>query len=190
PIPATGCRGWRSYHRVEAFFTPPALAEQVVAAADIQPGMTVLEPSAGNGALAALAAERGGLVHAVELYAPFAERLRRLGLQQVTVGDFMDLTPAQHSQRYDRVVMNPPFRRGTDVLHVMRAMRFLKPDGLLVAVMSAGLADRQTGTAVHLRSLVALRGGRIEYLPEGAFVSAGTGVRTILVTIPGAGPTP
>lgn len=36
----------------QSFYTPEALAKRVVELADIKPGMTVLEPSAGEGALA------------------------------------------------------------------------------------------------------------------------------------------
>jgi 16S rRNA G1207 methylase RsmC len=35
--------------------------------------------------------------------------------------------------------MNPPFARQADIHHVNHALKFLKPDGLLVSVMSAGV---------------------------------------------------
>ena len=38
---------------LQQFYTPPEVASLAMAAADLRPGMTVLEPSAGRGALAA-----------------------------------------------------------------------------------------------------------------------------------------
>ena len=62
--------------------------------------------------------------------------LRASGLyRNVWHEDFLSRLP--HGS-YDRVVMNPPFDLERDIDHVMHAMEFLKPDGLLVAIMSAG----------------------------------------------------
>ncbi|MFJ5724758.1 hypothetical protein [Streptomyces sp. NPDC093149] len=90
-------------------------------------------------------------------------------------------TPANPG--YDRVLMNPPFTRGTDMAHVPRALRFLKPNGLLVSVMSWTVAE-QTGSTTTFRKLVEQRGGLVEALPARAFSQPGTTVDTVLVTIP------
>ena len=82
---------------------------------------------------------------------------------------------------YDRIFMNPPFDRERDIDHVMHALRFLKPDGYLVAIMSAGTEFRDTKKAVSFRALMAERRARFSDLPAGSFAHAGTYVNTCLL---------
>ncbi|SDL75803.1 Methyltransferase small domain-containing protein [Nonomuraea maritima] len=171
---------------LETFFSTPMVVERVIEAAEIRPGMTVLEPSAGRGALVKAAALAGALaVHCVELYAPFAPDLLDMdAVADVTSGDFLQVEPDNYPYRFDRVVMNPPFSKGQDIRHVTHALRFLKPGGRLVAVMSNGVAHHVANVAKEFRELVEARGGSITQLPDDAFASAGTNVSTVLVVIP------
>ncbi|MFJ6014492.1 methyltransferase [Streptomyces sp. NPDC092952] len=166
------------------YATPPALVTQIVDAAGIRVGDTVLEPSAGAGALAADIASRGGLVDAVELDERRTAILRTQGdCQKVMQTDFLSLDPLDWEEGYDRIVMNPPFSNGLD--HILHAVGFMKDDGHLVAVMSNGLmwwSDRKTA---EFREVVEEVGGDIEPLPEDSFAVSGTNVRTCLVFLPG-----
>jgi 16S rRNA G1207 methylase RsmC len=87
---------------------------------------------------------------------------------------------------FDAVVMNPPFslpkQPHADVEHVTHAMQFLRPGGVLVAVVAGGVLFRSTKVVVTFRETVAAAGGTIEPLPEGTFKASGTGVNTALVT--------
>ncbi|MEQ4717836.1 DUF3560 domain-containing protein [Nonomuraea sp. B19D2] len=169
----------------EAFMSPPKVVERVMEAAELEPGMSVLEPSAGNGALARAAAAAGCEVHCVERYPKLSKGLLDVpGIVGLTTGDFLEVPLDQYPARFDRVLMNPPFSRGQDMQHVMHALRFVKPGGLLVAVMSNGVAWHKDNTATSFRELVEQRGGRIEPLPDGAFATSGTDARTVLVVIP------
>lgn len=166
----------------EFFPTPADVAEQVLQLASIDVGMRVLEPSAGRGALVDAL---NGLVavDCIEMMPANAEHLRSLGwLNAVNEADFLTVEP---NPIYDRVVMNPPFSRQADIKHVHHALRFLKPGGRLVAIMAAGVEFRQDKLATGFRALVEERGGEIERLPEGSFKNSGTGVNTVVVTIPG-----
>ncbi|MEU9602731.1 hypothetical protein AB0E06_38820 [Streptomyces sp. NPDC048109] len=104
--------------------------------------------------------------------------------RRVQVADFLTVpaTPC-----YDRVLMNPPFTRGTDMAHVTHALRFLTPDGLLVSVMS-WVVTEQTRSTAAFRQLVEHRGGLVEALPARAFAESGTTVGTVIVTIPATRP--
>ncbi|MFJ3630835.1 class I SAM-dependent methyltransferase [Streptomyces sp. NPDC090112] len=160
------------------FPTPPALVDEILDLADIQAGQEVLEPSAGTGAMAERIADRGGVVDCVELDQGRAEIIRKEGYaRQVTVADFLTLPVAA---TYDRVVMNPPFAKQLDIRHVQRALRWIRPDGLLVAVMSAGLTFRSNALAADFRSQVREARGTIQPLPDHWF----KGVRTVLAVIP------
>jgi 16S rRNA A1518/A1519 N6-dimethyltransferase RsmA/KsgA/DIM1 with predicted DNA glycosylase/AP lyase activity len=142
--------------------------------ADVQPGMSVLEPSAGEGALARPIQARSALVWCIEI-----DDKRAAKLPAAFVGDFLQVEP---HQAYDRVVMNPPFAKRADIHHVTHARKFLKPDGKLVAIMSAGVAFREDALAREFREQCET----IEPLPDGAFKESGTGVRTVVVTMKAA----
>lgn len=180
-------RGEVTHARSELGFfpTPPAVAREVIAAAELRPGVRVLEPSAGDGALAVAARAAGATVDCIDINPTRILTLVAHGFAHVEMADFRARDPAAHPRApYDRVVMNPPFSKQQDVAHVTHAFGFLKPGtGRLVAVMSAGVAFRQDKRTRAFRELVAMHHGSIEDLPEGAFKVSGTGVRTVLVTM-------
>jgi predicted RNA methylase len=165
------------------FPTPPEIVRQLLDHAGVQPGMRVLEPSAGRGAIALAAASAGALVDCVELQADHAEAIRDAHHPDVAVlvADFLTTSP---QPVYDRVVMNPPFARQADIAHVQHAWQALKPGGLLVAVMSTGVTFRQTATAVAFRARLDELGGSLHPLPEGAFKESGTDVNTVIAVLP------
>ncbi|MGP3691057.1 methyltransferase [Streptomyces sp. IBSNAI002] len=167
------------------FPTPAAVVKRLVELAHLSPGLTVLEPSAGRGAIARQAAAAGCAVDCVELLEDNVQALVQAGIaRSVTHGDFLDLAP---SRQYDRVIMNPPFAGGADIAHVTHAYDFLAPDGLLVAVMASGVTFHSTRAARQFRALVERTGGMLEELPDKAFQESGTLMRTVVVVLPGRG---
>lgn len=169
--------------RIEGFFpTPEALAREVVEKANIEPGMSVLEPSAGLGHLADIIMEvepECSLV-CMEQYVPLAEALRLKGYAAVQT-DFLQEGPREI---FDRIVMNPPFENQADIDHVLHAFEFLKPEGRLVAIMSTSWTFRDNAKSVEFREFVG-NNGTWEQNEEGAFKSAfrPTGVATVTVTL-------
>lgn len=163
------------------FETPVALAERMCRIADVKSGITVLEPSAGRGAIAKTARAYGGTVHCVELQPKLADELSREGFN-VMQCDFLDTLPCNHI-RYATAVMNPPFCRSQDVSHVRHAYEFLAQGGTLVAVMGAGWTFRQDRKATEFREWLDDVDGECETLPSGTFKESGTLVNTVLVTI-------
>ncbi len=165
-----------------AFYTPPALALQLATAAGVSPGTTVLEPSAGGGAIADAARDLYGEVTCVEIRGEPCAQLRERF--HTVHGDFLTMSPATLQRGlFDRVVMNPPFARQADAIHVLHAVRFLRPGGRLAAIMAASVTFRETRPYAEVRRLVVATGGAITPLPDGAFKSAGTTVRTVIATI-------
>lgn len=161
------------------FPTPPDVAARVWELAQLESGLLVLEPSAGQGAL--IEGLTQCIVDAVELLPKNAHVLRGMCIREVFECDFLTMTPAPI---YDRVVMNPPFEKQADIKHVLHAYEFLKPGGLLVSVMAAGVLFRENSLTVNFRNKVEECGGEIEELPDGAFKQSGTMVRTVIVTMP------
>lgn len=165
------------------FPTPAPVVQQLLDHARIEPGMRVLEPSAGRGAIALAAADTGAAVDCVEIQDDHAEALRDAHHPDLTVlvADFLTTSP---QPVYDRVVMNPPFARQADIRHVLHAHQALKPGGRLVAVMSNGVTFRDTPLTGEFRALLAAEGGELHPLPEGAFKESGTGVNTVIAVVP------
>ena len=167
--------------------SPPRVVADVIEAAmlykrDGDPPLTVLEPSAGTGNLALPAAGKGHLVDCCEVQPAYAQALKTSGrYRKVWCGDFLGLQPGPGL--YDRVVMNPPFDRERDIDHVMHALKFLKPDGCLVAVMSAGTEFRGTRKSEAFRALMERMNGKFRDLPAGAFSEVGTNVNTLILKV-------
>lgn len=168
------------------FPTPPALVQRVIEAAGLyrrpgDPRIHLLEPSAGTGNIAKAAVEAAAIVDCIEIQAEHALTLRASGrYRRVTKADFLDVPPAP---TYDRVLMNPPFDRERDIDHVMHALRFLKPGGVLVAIMSAHTEFAESRKARAFRDHIAKLGGSFMDLPRNSFSASGTNVNTILLTV-------
>lgn len=187
------------------FPTPVALARQLVELAEVKPGMTCLEPSAGTGRIVDALVEAGAGVVAVERddkmrkdlmvrsLDSFAARLEAgQGFFSVAAleRDFMlaDLGTSEHptlpSVRFDRVVMNPPFIKcgeGDHIDHVRHAFAMLKPGGILVSVLPAGVWFRQDKRHVAFRDWLEDSNNNNYHLgplPEGSFKESGTMVNT------------
>lgn len=174
-----------------AFFTSEDIAKKVIERAEIQPGERILEPSAGSAALARPARDAGAEVTCVEIQPGLAHELGVLhGFADVIEGDFLALNPADFAP-FDRVVMNPPFDRGRDCDHVRHAYQFLKPGGVLVAIMSARAEFVEDRRHLALHRLVeqaapVCRWGRKDKwfdLPPGSFAHVGTNVNTVVLAI-------
>lgn len=169
------------------FPTPAALADELVESMGVSEGMSVLEPSAGEGALVAAALARGARVTAVEFDAGRAERLKaRFPNVRVIVGDFLAMTPAQLGM-FDAVVMNPPFSLDgmpqADIDHVTHATRFVRPQGSVAAIMSRSVAFRDNAKTAAFREMVERNLGHIAEIDDGAFKASGTAVNTAMVTM-------
>jgi hypothetical protein len=151
--------------------TPVALAERVVALADIGPGHTCLEPSAGTGGLACLMPKHQ--TTCIEVASLNAKVLEAKGFH-VTRADFLDWAKGQRADA-DRIVMNPPFSEGRARIHVEAAAMLLAPGGRLVAIVPASHREK-----------IALSGCSLEWseVIEGAFPGVSVAV-VILVAVKG-----
>jgi hypothetical protein len=173
--------------KIPGFFPTPAnIVSAMLELADIQPGDTVLEPSAGKGNVADRVRERhpDATLECVERHASLRSILQVKG-HTVTSYDFME-----HTGEYDVIVMNPPFELFQDIKHVRRAWDLLRSGGRLVSVMSESPFFRQDKIAVEFRGWLEERGALVIPLPEGAFKESNTSVRTRLVVLDKDGAAP
>lgn len=140
----------------------------------------VLEPSAGDGAIADVLVEEGvphGRIHVFE-----KNEKRRAILDRkkfCVVGH--DCLLYRPQTKYNFVVMNPPFENQQDIDHVTHMFwHCLALQGELVSVLGEGAFFRDNAKAEKFRQLVE-EYGYDEQLPELSFRESGTDVRTRLV---------
>lgn len=123
-------------HKSHQYYpTPPSLAKIAVELAEIGDTHTVLEPSAGQGGLADILP---GHTVCVELSKLHCKVLQAKGKTCIEA----DFLAHQFAERFDRIVMNPPFDQGRWQAHLERAASLVKPGGRLVAILPSGAKNR------------------------------------------------
>lgn len=120
----------------ECHVTPPDIAQEMADAADLGPAVTVLEPSAGTGALIRAALNAGAALDnltAVERHLKLCDTLAPMGLGARLHGAcFLDFA-RDTAERFDCVLMNPPFRQVRQ--HMRAALSLTKLGGEVIALV-------------------------------------------------------
>lgn len=124
------------YVRIPGFFPTPAdvASDLVGMLPELDHSARILEPSAGRGDLCYAIENRfgPGCIECVEIN----PELRDLCASRWCVLSEPDFLALEPTPTYDAVVMNPPYEKGADRAHVLHALRFLRPGGTLVALVS------------------------------------------------------
>jgi predicted RNA methylase len=169
--------------------TPATLAKRMMSIigidTSIQDGSTILEPSAGCGAI--LDVLRLSLhdinkvtITAIEIDPEKCDVLRKKGYDPVPA-DFIAGDHVATTKEYDYIIANPPFAKKQDALHILRMWKLLKPGGSMVSVASAGIKTNSDKSSKAIQILVEESGGFFLPVPEGTFSGEGTNVQTCLV---------
>ena len=143
--------------------TPRAAIDHILNRIHLPVNAKILEPSCGDGALLDAMNNGDRELFGIEYDATRAQQARGKGYSVLTA-NFLQVEP---QPVYDRVVMNPPFYGKHHVKHVEHAMKFLKPDGVLITILPA--------SAWYEHKLLK---GRLEDLPLGSFRESGTNINT------------
>ncbi|EGF93077.1 methyltransferase type 11 [Asticcacaulis biprosthecium C19] len=165
------------------FETTGATLDRVIALAHLEPGLSVLEPSAGTGNMVQRILDAGCRVLAVEFLPRNFKQLAMNITGDGLVALCCDFLALDIPDLFDRVVMNPPFAKQVDMDHVLRALAFLRPGGRLVAVMAAGVTFRENRKTQAFREAIAAHDPVFEALPAGSFKASGTDVNTVILTL-------
>lgn len=161
-----------------AFYpTPESAALRMVELAEIEPGMDVLEPSAGDGAI--IRAIPFGSIYPVEFNKYRCQKIHaEFGIAPFEA-DFLKWRP---DTEFDRVLMNPPFNDRAEAYHIVKAFSHLKPGGILVAILPEGWFTRDDQKSTVLRSFLTEHEYKpSEKLPPGTF--SRTKIATRIVTL-------
>jgi len=165
----------------ECFTTPGPIIDLMIDYADIQDGQLILEPSAGTGAIANYLLKNFPSIEldVIELDCTLRELLKGKGYN-LTASDFLKF---ETKQGYDRILMNPPFRKLQDIDHVLKAYKCLKPGGRLVSIMGAGAFFNSQHKAKDFRGWFDKLGAEVQDLPPDSFKNSGTNVNSKLIII-------
>lgn len=167
---------------VDYFPTPEPLGYKMVEWANIGEGDSVLEPSAGHGAIARYVPQSNELV-AIE---PSMRLFAKLQMKAGGLGrKFQNETfEAYHiSNKHDTIVMNPPFGHAgaTAIAHIEKAFGHLEEGGRMVAIIPRGAMDKKFAKWYDNEKTAAMR-AEVD-LPDIAFQQAGTSVRCRVVVV-------
>lgn len=154
------------------FPTTRIVLEELLPYCATYPGMRILEPSAGQGAIAdgIVEQEAEALLTLIELDDINCSILRNKGYDPIQA-DFLTYTPLS---TFNLIAMNPPFKGREFVKHVQHAIPMLAQFGRLIAVVP------QAWEQTELHDIIYQNGFSIP-LPDRAFVESGTAVRTSLI---------
>jgi predicted RNA methylase len=103
-----------------------------------------------------------------------ARELFRLDFVKLIQADFLTCDSERLGGLFDQVVMNPPFKMGTDCKHIRHALTLLKPNGLLVSLCYNGVKQNE-----QLKPIATTW----EVLPENSFKETGTRASVAMLTI-------
>lgn len=167
---------------VDYFPTPEPLGYKMVEWANIGEGDSVLEPSAGHGAIARYVPQSNELVAIEPSMSLFAKlQMKAGGLGRKFQNETFE---AYHiSNKHDTIVMNPPFGHAgaTAIAHIEKAFGHLDEGGRMVAIIPRGAMDKKFDKWYDNEKTAAMR-AEVD-LPDIVFQQAGTSVRCRVVVV-------
>nr|DAG24963.1 MAG TPA: Chromatin remodeling complex ATPase [Caudoviricetes sp.] len=172
----------RNREGVDYFPTPEPLGYKMMEWANMGEGDTVLEPSAGHGAIARYA-PKGNQMVAIE---PSQSLFTKLQLKAGGLGRKFQNTIFENydiGNKHDVVVMNPPFGTAgaTAIAHLGKAFKHLEEGGRVVALIPRGSTDKKFDKWIEGEKTAVMR-AEVE-LPDIVFEQAGTKVVCRVVVV-------
>lgn len=165
------------------FATPKALAEKLVQLAEIKSYDTILEPSAGQGAIVKAIWNLFPNKHifGCELMDVNREILHKLGsFLDVVASDFLAYNPPF---LFDKIIANPPFTKNQDIDHLLKMYNCLSIGGRLVCITSESWAMGSQAKQVQFRQWLKEVDAEVIDIPSGTFKESGTMVGGKIVVI-------
>lgn len=162
------------------FETPKNIVNQIITLADIQPENSILEPSAGQGAII----EELNKVseQQVRFYEPMDDNLCIIlekNLDSFYLGpDFL-----KNKEKFDRIIANPPFKNNQDIDHLKKMYNSLNKNGIVVCITSISWEIGNQKKQIDFKNWLVQVNAEIINVEEGTFKSSGTSVATKIIKI-------
>jgi type I restriction-modification system DNA methylase subunit len=173
----------------QTFYTPKVLVEEMVTLLNVGKGHTILEPSAGSGAMLRV-------VHSMypenklffvekmdtnimQLEQEFGEE-ENMFFMHPEEEDFLKLASIR---KFDRIIANPPFANNQDIEHVYCMYDYLKPGGRMVVITSKHWEDSKNKKETVFRDWLENINACVKGIPADAFKESGTKIATNMLII-------
>jgi len=126
---------------IEGFYpTPRKVVERMIELADIKDKDTIIEPSAGNGAIADILKEKYPDINSRLGLIEINHTLRKILMEKGYNLYGEDCMKFTHPTGFKKFIMNPPFETDKSILHIMHLFNFaLAKGGRMVAIIPASL---------------------------------------------------
>jgi hypothetical protein len=163
------------------FATPDSLADELVELADLCKHDTILEPSAGQGAIIrAINKVCGTVPDCYELMSTNVTILNKSGLSFNLVGENF-LTHG--NKKYTKIIANPPFTKNQDIDHLKLMYEHLSDGGRLVCITSESWVTGGQKKQVGFREWLKTVDSEVIDVEAGTFKKSGTMVGGKIVVI-------
>lgn len=169
------------------FATPAKLAERLVELAELNEhdgrGFgTILEPSAGQGAIVKAIHEATGGTSVIgyelmEINRMILKKIRGFNL----IGD--DFLKADESSKYDYIIANPPFSKNQDIDHIMKMYAVCEVGGRIVTMASKHWQTSSNRKEKAFREFLDEVSAEVHELEPGAFKESGTSIAAVIIVI-------
>jgi phospholipid N-methyltransferase len=164
------------------FGTPELLAEKLVSYADVEITDSILEPSAGQGAI--IKAIQKELPNKTVDYCELME-LNQVFLSKISNTNFIcsDFFDVSNGVKYDKIIANPPFSKNQDIDHVYNMYDHLNDGGRLVSITSKHWQFSSFKKEKAFNEWVMNNATHIEEIPAGSFKESGTNISGLILVI-------
>lgn len=163
------------------FATPEKLAREMVFLADLKNHDSILEPSAGQGAIIKEINEVCNVLpDCYELMEVNRSILQKSDLQFRLIGeDFLN-----HSVGfYTKIIANPPFSKNQDIVHIRKMYDVCAKGGRIVTIASKHWQISSNKVETEFRNWLESIVAEITDIPAGEFKESGTNISACLITI-------
>ena len=164
------------------FATPSRLCDKIVSLANINEKHSILEPSAGDGAIVKAIAREipNKIVDCFELMGVNRMLLEKNPNVNLIGNDFI---AEQVDRKYDRIIANPPFTGNLDVDHLYKMYDCLKEGGRVVCITSTHWKNSSNKKETEFRKWLDKKSAITEDVDAGEFKESGTMVPTVIIMI-------
>lgn len=163
------------------FATPDHLCEQLVELAELTNYHTILEPSAGQGAIIKAIHK---IVPNVVVDCFEAMNVNKLFLDKLPNINFLGEDFLKYSgKKFNRIIANPPFSKNQDIDHVMKMWDCLTECGRIVTITSKHWQMSSNKKEVAFKDFLDKTRAKIIEVDGGEFKESGTNVSTVILVI-------
>lgn len=171
------------------FETPEKIANHMVKWLELFNDESVLEPSAGHGALIDAIRKTGvdvNIFYMEKDYENAAVLNKKYNYFEHIYnlnGKTSDFLEMEFVNKFDRIIANPPFKNNQDIKHIRKMYDLLRDNGSMVTICSTSYLIPSNKEQKEFAEWLEDIGALFFHVPKGEFKESGTNVSTIMIKI-------